>query len=51
MGAPSGRAWHAERDGNTRRNRSEKWEHIQVGGYTRSDGTVVKGYTRRPPIR
>jgi len=43
-----GRSWHQDR---RQKNRGERYEHIKVEGYTRSDGVHVKGYTRRPPLR
>jgi hypothetical protein len=43
--------WGRDRGKNTRRNRSQYHERIEVDGYTRSDGVHVKGYRRRPPIR
>ena len=43
-----GRSWHQDR---RQKNRSESWENIPVKGYRRSDGTYVKPYKRRPPVK
>lgn len=43
-----GKGWHIERGKNAKQNRSEYHEHIKVKGYTKSDGTRVKSYRRRP---
>ena len=44
-------SWHSERGRNAYSNRSEPWEDLKIKGYTRSDGTRVKGYKRRSPTR
>lgn len=42
--------WGRERGKNAKQNRSQEHEKIEVGGYTRADGTRVEGYRRRSPV-
>lgn len=46
-----GPGWGRDRGKNTRQNRQQYHEYIRVEGFTRADGTRVKGYRRRPPSR